>query len=119
MIGISMTITLLTKRFTEVKSLLALSKRSSSFFCVPNARITIIPVRLSRVTRLSLSTIFCIDLNFGRATIHITTITIIKSTIASRIIQLSETPCCNAIIIPPMPIIGAKQISLIAITTNI
>ena len=50
--GIIVTITRLTKRFTEVTFMLALSNRLSSNSCMLKVRITIMPERFSRVTGL-------------------------------------------------------------------
>ena len=54
MAGIIKTITRLTNRLVPVRSLLALSNRSSSNFCVPKARMTIMPLRFSRVNQVEL-----------------------------------------------------------------
>ena len=55
MIGNMVTMTLATNRLLSVRLRLAFSNLFSSYSCLLNARITIIPERLSRVTRLSLS----------------------------------------------------------------
>ena len=66
--GIINVMTRLVNNIVFVSFLLALSKRSSSFFSLPNARITESPVRISLETKLTPSTSFCINLNFGMAT---------------------------------------------------
>ena len=53
--GIITTIRRLMNRLTEVRSRLALSKRCCSKSCMLKARMTIMPDRFSRVTRLSRS----------------------------------------------------------------
>ena len=63
--GNSADIVLLTKSWLFLKVTFSLSNRSSSCFSRPNTRITETPVKSSRVTRLTLSTSFCIILNFG------------------------------------------------------
>ncbi len=55
MLGNMLTIARLTYRVVPVRSLLAWSKRFSSKGCILNARMTIIPDRFSRATRLSRS----------------------------------------------------------------
>ena len=63
--GIIKVMTRLVNSVVPVSSRFAVSKRSSSLSSLPNARITESPVRISRETRLMLSTSFCIFLNFG------------------------------------------------------
>ena len=81
--------------------------RESSKFCVPNARITMIPLRCSRTIKLSRSTNFCMTLNFGIASAYITRIRPMSTTTPSAITQLSETLRPSAITIPPSAMIGA------------
>ena len=66
--GIIKVMTRLVNSIVFVRSLFATSKRSSSFFSLPKARMTERPVRISLDTRLILSTSFCINWNFGMAT---------------------------------------------------
>ena len=107
--GIINVITRFVKSIVLVSALLASSKRSSSFFSRPNARITERPVRISLDTRLTLSTSFCISLNLGIATtISTITIPIIIST-ASAIIHSMPAPVCITLKIPPTPSIGAYK----------
>lgn len=99
--------TRLTNRLVLVKFRLALSNRSSSCFSVLNARMTGSPVRISRVTRLSLSTSFCMRLNFGMATANSTsTIAMIAST-ATPMIQAIDELVFITLITPPTPMMGA------------
>ena len=66
--GIIKVMTRLVNNIVFVRFLFATSKRSSSFFSLPNARITERPVKISLDTRLILSTNFCINWNFGIVT---------------------------------------------------
>ena len=105
--GIINVITLLVKSIVFVSSLLALSNLSSSFFSLPNARITERPVSISLDTRLTLSTSFCISLNLGIATaISKSTKPIITRT-ARAITHSIPAPVDITFITPPIPIIGA------------
>ena len=66
--GVLKVMTRLVNSIVFVRSLFATSKRSSSFFSLPKARMTERPVRISLDTRLILSTNFCINWNFGIVT---------------------------------------------------
>ena len=96
-----------TKRVVSRRSRFACSKRLSSYFSLPKARITINPDRFSRLTKFSRSISFCRDLNLGIAMEKITMISPISTMTAKAMIQLSETLLPTAIIIPPIPMIGA------------
>ena len=105
--GIINVITLFVKSIVLVRSLFASSNLSSSFFSLPNARITESPVRISLETRLILSTSFCISLNLGiAADISIMTYPSITTT-ASTIIHPMPAPVCITFNTPPIPRIGA------------
>ena len=77
------------ERVNEVIELVGLSNRSAACLSVRKARITGSPVRISRVTRFSLSTRFCRILNFGIATINNT-----ATTITIRITPSTMTMTC-------------------------
>ena len=116
--GIINVIARFTNKFVFVSALFASSKRSSSYFCVPNARITESPVRISRLTRFSLSTWFWISLNFGITTRNKNpTITIITAT-ASPMIHDMSTFVWKTFQIPPIAIIGAYRTIRRIITSN-
>ena len=105
--GIINVIMRLVKSVVLVRLRFASSKRSSSFFSRPNARITESPVRISLDTRLMLSTSFCISLNFGIAA-DTNTITYPRITIiASAITQPIPAPVFMTFSTPPIPRIGA------------
>ena len=106
-VGIIKVIHLLTNRFVFVSLWFASSKRSSSCFSRLNARITGIPVRISRVTRFSLSTRVCSIVNLGIATWNRTTITTRIRTTARPRIHVIEESVFNTRITPPIPRIGA------------
>ena len=118
--GIIIVIALLTKTCAFIKSLFAFSNLSSSFSSVLNARITWLPVNISRDTKFNLSTNFCNILNFGKATIiNVNTIIIIHTT-AKPIIHAIEASLLNRTLInPPIAIIGAYTITLNKIVSNI
>ena len=107
MTGIINVMARFTKRFVLVRSRFALSKRSSSYFCVLNARMTDRPVRISLITRLTLSTRLCMILNFGIATRNSTRMTRPISTTARPMIQDIDTLVWNTWMMPPMARIGA------------
>ena len=106
-VGIINVIALFTNRFVLVKSLFALSNRSSSCFSVLNARITESPVNISLVTRFNLSTRFCNILNFGIATTNNTITTHKIRATASAMIHDIDTFVWNTLNTPPSPRIGA------------
>ena len=117
--GIINVITLFVKSIVFVRSLFASSNLSSSFFSLPNARITESPVRISLETRLILSTSFCISLNLGIAA-DISTMTYPSITaIASTIIHPMPAPVCTTFNTPPIPRIGAYATILKSITDTI
>ncbi len=71
------------------------------------ARMTIIPARFSRVTRLSRSTSFWIILNFGRETEKTIETMPIRTTTARAMIHHMEELLPTARMMPPTPMIGA------------
>ncbi len=77
------------------------------------------PLRDSLVTRFSLSTSFCISLNFGRATEKISITTPIRIITATAIIQLRDMLLFKAIMIPPIPMMGEKASILSPMVVNI
>ena len=117
--GIINVIVRFVKSIADVRSLLALSKRSSSYFSRLKARITGRPVSISLATRFSLSTSFCISLNLGIA-IFIRISTTARITITARaIIHAIPVPVVSTINTPPMPRIGAYITILSSITITI
>ena len=88
--GIINVIQRFTKRFVFVRVIFASSKRSSSCFSRLNARITGIPVRISLVTRFSLSTMVCRAVNFGIAILNSIAINAMISTMATPRIHVME-----------------------------
>ena len=107
MVGIIQVMTRFTNKLVLVKSQFALSKRFSSYFSVENARITGRPVRISRVTRLSLSTSFCITLKRGMAIQNSTITRVSTAATPTAIIQVIEVLVPSTLITPPIPRIGA------------
>ena len=105
--GIMQVITRLTNRLVLVKSLLTPSKRFSSYFWVPKARITHKPDRISRETRFSLSTSFCISLNRGIVILKSTTTRLSTATTATPMTQNMELFFCKAMTHPPTATMGA------------
>ena len=118
MVGIIKVIHLFTNRFVLVSVALASSKRSSSCFSRLNARITGIPVRISLVTRFSLSIRVCRIVNLGIATWNSTKITIRIRPTATPRIHVMEESVFNTLSTPPIPRIGAYRTmrNIIAIT---
>ena len=118
--GIIIVIALFTKTCVFIKSWFAPSNLFSSLFSVLNARITWLPVNISRDTKFNLSTNFCKLLNLGIATIiNVRTIIIIQTT-AKPIIQAIDASLLNSTLIkPPIAIIGAYTITLNKIVSNI
>ena len=112
MIGIIEAIALLTNKLTFLRSWFALSNLSSLCFSLPKARMTNIPVKFSRIVKLSLSTSFWMILNFGKTTTKATMITpkITIKTIATIHVILGEL--LMALINAPIPMIGAKAMIL-------
>ena len=108
--GIINVITRFVKSIFFVSATLASSKRSSSFFSLPNARITGNPVKISLATRLILSTKICIFLKRGIAT-PINTMTTATSVItATTMIHSIPDLVLSTLMIPPIPMIGAYRI---------
>ena len=105
--GIITTMMRLMNSMVLVRSLLALSKRSSSKDCMLKARMTIMPDRFSRVTRLSRSISFWMILNFGRAMEKTVRIKPSRTTTARAMIHhmMELFPCAR--MTPPTPMIGA------------
>ena len=89
------------------KSPLALSNRLNSKFCELNALVTSIPSIFSRLTKLSLSTSFCISVILGIATRNINTIKITIADSETMIIHESSLLFSRALTAPPTPKIGA------------
>ena len=118
-IGIINVMARFTNKLVLVRSLFALSNRSSSCFSVLNARIAGSPVRISRVTRFSLSTRFCRILNFGIATINNTATTITIRITPSTMIHDMLTFVWRTLKIPPIAMIGAYITILRSITASI
>ena len=116
--GIIKVIHLLTNRFVFVRSRFAFSKRSSSCFSRLNARITGIPVRISRDTKFSLSIRVCKIVNFGIATWNSTKITSRISATATPRIHVMDASVFSTRSTPPTPRIGAYRTmrNIIAIT---
>ena len=104
--GIMKVMTLFTKSMVFVRSLFASSNLSSSFFSLPKALITGIPVSISLDTRFTRSTSFCMTLNLGIAmTIRVPIRTIIAMT-DTTIIHPICAPVFITFIIPPTARIG-------------
>ena len=109
MVGIISAMVLEVNNCVFISLVLASSKRFSSYFSLPNARITESPVKISLDTRFSPSTNFCIIWNFGMATIINTIIIINTASTASTIIQTMEVVVFITLKIAPIPIIGANN----------
>ena len=107
MTGIITTIRRLMNRETAVRSTLALSKRFSSNFCMLKARMTIMPERFSRATRLTRSVNFWMILNLGMAIATTTMIKLINIITPTTISQASGESLESTFRTPPMPIMGA------------
>ena len=105
--GIMATMARLVNSWVPISSLLALSKRSSSKVSRLNARTGITPVRISRLTRFSLSTRACMILNFGIAMFIRNTMRQSSRTTSSTMIQARPVLPCTTWSTPPMPRMGA------------
>ena len=105
--GIINVMHLFTKRFVFVSVAFASSKRSSSCFSRLKARITRIPVRISLVTRFSLSISVWSFVNFGMAMAKSIPISTRISTTPTPRIQVMEELVCSTRSTPPRPRIGA------------
>ena len=106
-VGIINVMALFTNKFVFIRSIFALSKRSSSCFSVLNARITESPVRISLVTRFNRSINFCNTLNFGIATLNNTRMTNMIAITPAAIVHVILAFVVNTLKIPPIPINGA------------
>ena len=118
-VGIINVIALFTNKFVFIRSILALSKRSSSCFSVLNARITESPVRISLVTKFNRSISFCKILNFGIATLNNTKITNMIAITPIAIVHVIFALVVNTLKIPPIPINGAYTTIRNSIVINI
>ena len=116
-LGIIIPIKRLTKRLVFVNLIFALSKRSSSYFSVPNVLITGIPVIISLDTKFIRSISFCILLNFGIAKPKRIPIRIKIIINAIPIIQFRGLSL--TLMKAPIPIIGAKTTIRSSIIKNI
>ncbi len=105
--GIITTITRLMNKLTVVRSTLALSKRFSSKPCMLKARMTIMPVRFSRATRLMRSVSFWMSLNFGSESEKTMAIKLTSINTATPISHARGESWLMTLIMPPMPIRGA------------
>ena len=105
--GIMATIVRLVNSWVFIRSVLALSKRFSSNSSRLNARMGIMPVRISRLTRFSRSTKTCICLNFGMATFIKTAMSASSAATATKMIHSSPVLPLATCIMPPMPKMGA------------
>ena len=105
--GIMAAMVRLVNSWVPIRSRLALSKRASSNFSRLKARMGMMPVRISRLTRFSRSTSVCICLNFGIATFIRMVISTSSAATATKMIQ--ERPVLPAATckMPPTPKIGA------------
>ena len=106
-VGIINVMALLTNKFVFIRSIFALSKRSSSCFSVLNARITESPVKISLVTKFKRSISFCKILNFGIATLNNIKITNMIAMTPTAIVHVILALVVNTLKIPPIPINGA------------
>ena len=105
--GIMATMARLVNNWVPISWRLALSKRSSSNFSRLNARTGITPVRISRLTRFSLSTKVCMILNFGMAKFIKKAMRVSSSTTSSTMIHARPVLPCTTWKMPPMPRMGA------------
>ena len=118
-VGIINVMARLTNRFVFVSVRFASSNLFSSCFSVLNARITGSPVRISLVTRFSLSTRLCRTLNFGITTRNRSNTTNAMIITASPMIHDMDTfvfITCNT---PPIARIGAYRTIRSSMTINI
>ena len=105
--GIMKVMVRLVNSWVFIRSRLASSNRASSNFSRLNARIGMMPVRISRLTRFSRSTSFCIFLKRGIATCISTNTRQSSSATASTMIQDRPVSVPATRTMPPMPRIGA------------
>ena len=110
-------------RFTlsvvQVRSSLATAKRSSSYRVRSKARITRMPLSTSRVTWLTRSIFACIDLKSGIAERTTRPMKPSITGIETRMTAESGTLSRNAMMMPPIIIIGAETTTLSIIRTTI
>ena len=105
--GIMATMARLVNSWVPISSRLAASKRFSSKDSRLNARTGITPVRISRLTRFSLSTSVCMILNLGMATLIRTVMSRSRAATSSTMIQARPVLPWVTCITPPMPRMGA------------
>ena len=118
-IGIIHAIMRLVYNCVSMSSVLASLKRSFSCSSRENARITGIPVKISRETRFMRSTSFCIILNFGIENFISTITTLMITATATTMIQLMDASVLVTMIIPPMASTGAYNTIRSSITSTI
>ena len=90
-----------------INATFASSKRSSSNDCLPNARMTEMPLSISRDTRFTRSMSFCMILNFGMATAMRMNMTTKMAATAKAMIQLMEKFVLDTMNMPPTARMGA------------
>ena len=108
----------LTRRPVSIRSRLATSKRPSSCSVRTKARMTRMPARVSRMTRLMRSILSCIAWNSGTALNMTTPMTTTMMGMMNSRIPVSGMSCRRAMITPPTSMIGAVIIMFRAISTN-
>ncbi|GAB3807606.1 hypothetical protein GCM10027605_38250 [Micromonospora zhanjiangensis] len=104
---------------TEVRSSLAAANRSVSYGSRTNARTTRMPVICSRSTRLTVSIRVCISRNNGTIRRMIRPRASTRTGTQTTISQDSPTSSRNAMITPPMHMIGAATSMVQVIMTSI
>ena len=92
-----------------VRSMLATSKRCSSYTVRSKARMTRTPLSISRVTWLMRSIFFCIDMKSGMARVITRPMKTPMTGMATRMTAESGTLRRSAMMMPPMAIIGAAM----------
>ena len=105
--GIMATMARLVNSWVLIRSLLALSKRSSSNFSRLKARTGMMPVRISRLTRFRRSTRFCMILNFGMAMFIKKMMSSSRTATSSTMIHERPVLLLMTCSTPPMPRMGA------------
>jgi len=119
MMGMSTAMARATNSMVLVRSRLAPSKRASSSCCLLNARMTIMPVRCSRITRFRRS-IFCwMTRNLGMAMENMTASTPSRAITARAMSHTMLVERSMARITPPMPRIGAYSRMRMMMPTSI
>ena len=109
--GIMKDMALLTNMLIFFSSSLASSKRFSSVFSVVNARITSRPVRRSFIIKLIRSSFSCSTLNLGNTRKNDISMITTMTASATPTVQDRDTLVRSALMIAPIPMIGAKQAS--------